>query len=57
MKRCRNSSRTCASRPPDFLNRRGTPLLDKNPVVFWKCATLLLGMAVVVLLGVISLRS
>jgi len=43
--------------PPDFLARRGTPLVDKNPVVFWKCATLLLGMAVVVLLGVISLRS
>ena len=42
---------------PDFLNRSGTPLLDKNPVVFWKCATLLLGMAVVALLGVISLRS
>nr|WP_278874045.1 serine/threonine-protein kinase [Variovorax paradoxus] len=42
---------------PDFLNRRGTPLVDKNPVVFWKCTALLLGMAVVVLLGVISLRS
>jgi len=42
---------------PDFLNRRGTPLLDKNPVVFWKCATLLLGIAVVVLLGVVSLRT
>jgi len=41
---------------PDFLNRRGTPLVEKNPVVFWKCATLLLGIALVVLLGVISLR-
>ncbi|MDQ0591098.1 bifunctional protein-serine/threonine kinase/phosphatase [Variovorax paradoxus] len=42
---------------PDFLNRRGTPLLEKNPAVFWKCATLLLGIAVVVLLGVVSLRT
>jgi serine/threonine protein phosphatase PrpC/predicted Ser/Thr protein kinase len=41
---------------PDFLNRRGTPLVEKNPVVFWKCATLLLGLAVVALLGVLSLR-
>jgi serine/threonine protein phosphatase PrpC/predicted Ser/Thr protein kinase len=41
---------------PDFLNRRGTPLVEKNPVVFWKCATLVLCIAVVVLLGVISLR-
>ncbi|WP_431131416.1 protein kinase domain-containing protein [Variovorax paradoxus] len=41
---------------PDFLNRRGTPLVEKNPVVFWKCATLLLSIALVVLLGVISLR-
>ncbi|SDJ44156.1 bifunctional protein-serine/threonine kinase/phosphatase [Variovorax sp. OV700] len=41
---------------PDFLNRRGTPLVEKNPVLFWKCATLLLSIALVVLLGAISLR-
>jgi len=41
---------------PDFLSRRGTPLVEKNPVVFWKCATLVLGIALVVLLGVMSLR-
>jgi len=41
---------------PDFLNRRGTPLVEKNPVVFWKCATLVLGLALVVLLGMMSLR-
>ena len=40
----------------DFLNRRGTPLVEKNPVLFWKCATLLLSIALVVLLGAISLR-
>jgi serine/threonine protein phosphatase PrpC len=42
---------------PDFLNRRGTPLLDKNPAFFWKCATLLLSIAFVALLGVTSLRT
>jgi len=39
----------------DFVNRRGTPLLDKHPALFWKCTTLLLAVVVVVLIGVISL--
>jgi serine/threonine protein phosphatase PrpC len=41
---------------PDFLNSRGTPLVEKNPVIFWKCTALLLGIAVIVLLGLLSQR-
>ncbi|MDH6594354.1 serine/threonine protein phosphatase PrpC [Variovorax sp. TBS-050B] len=40
----------------EFLNRRGTPLVEKNPLMFWKCATLASSLALIALLGVISLR-
>jgi len=42
---------------PELSKRRGTPLLEKNPAFFWKCTTLILGIAVVALLGMISVRT
>jgi hypothetical protein len=38
-----------------FLSRRATPLIERNPVLFWKCSTALLSLAVIVLLAVRAL--
>lgn len=38
----------------EFLNRNRQPLLEKNPLLFWKSLSLALAMAVFVLLGLIS---
>lgn len=35
----------------EFLRPRPPPLIERNPVRFWRCTTVLLGVAVVVLLG------
>jgi serine/threonine protein phosphatase PrpC len=35
-----------------FLSRRATPLIERNPVLFWKCSTALLSLAVIVLLAI-----
>ena len=35
----------------EFLRLRGSPLIERNPVRFWQCTTLLLGIGVLVLLG------
>jgi serine/threonine protein phosphatase PrpC len=37
----------------DFLNKTRPPLIEKNPLLFWKSLALMLAIAVVVLLGVI----
>ena len=34
-----------------FQNERATPLIDRDPVLFWKCSTAVLALAVVGLLG------
>ncbi|MFZ4286439.1 protein kinase domain-containing protein [Variovorax sp. HJSM1_2] len=36
---------------PQFQRKRAPPLVEKHPVVFWQLTSLLLGLAVVVLLG------
>lgn len=38
-----------------FLSRRATPLIERNPVLFWKCSTALLSLAVIVLLAIRAL--
>lgn len=35
----------------EFLRPRRSPLIERNPVRFWQCTTVLLGLAAVVLLG------
>ncbi len=34
-----------------LLGRRRSPLIERNPVFFWKCLSFALGVAVIVLLG------
>jgi serine/threonine protein phosphatase PrpC len=41
---------------PDFLDGQGEALLQRHPLLFWKVTTLLLAVAVIALLGVLSLR-
>jgi hypothetical protein len=35
----------------EFLNRRSPPLIERNPVVFWKGVSLALALALVVVLS------
>lgn len=39
----------------DFLSRRSTPLIERNPVAFWKGVSLALALALITLLGQTSL--
>ncbi len=39
----------------EFLSPRSSPLIERHPVLFWKCATLVLGLAVVGLVGLLVL--
>ena len=41
---------------PEFLRTRRPPLLERNPVAFWKGVALMLAVAVLVLAGVLALR-
>jgi serine/threonine protein phosphatase PrpC len=41
---------------PTYLNTRTTPLLERNPLLFWKSATAILACVVIVLLAVLHLR-
>ncbi|MEJ2446029.1 MAG: hypothetical protein P8Y42_21690 [Exilibacterium sp.] len=34
-----------------FLDKTRPPLLERNPVAFWQCISLILGMVIVYLLG------
>src|SRR5882762_5047952 len=36
----------------NYLNTSSTPLIERNPLLFWKCTTIALGLAVVLLLAI-----
>ena len=39
---------------PEFLRRTGPALMERNPLVFWKCLSFILALAVLILTGVAS---
>ena len=47
---CRSSSTNCATRAEAYLSRTRAPLLERNPVAFWRGVSLILAVAVVILL-------
>ena len=36
-----------------YLNPAPTPLIERNPLLFWQCLSVILGCAVLVLLGIL----
>ena len=41
---------------PLFLNKRFTPFIERNPVIFWKTVSCVLSLVIVLMLVMVSLR-
>ena len=48
---CRNIVFDLRRPNPRYLNPTPTPLIERNPLLFWQCLAAILGCAVLILLG------
>ena len=53
-RRCPNSSTTCALPTRTFVNAASAPLIERNPLLFWKGLSAVLVLVVVVLLAMLQ---